>query len=49
VASKHWLCLHAIERHGRSILSVESGHFRDKTDAVVTMSASRDLLITLYD
>lgn len=46
VASKHWLCLHAIERHGKSIRNVDSGHLSDKTEAVVTISASRALLTT---
>jgi hypothetical protein len=36
----------AIDRTGREILNVDKGHFNDKTEAVVTMSASRALLST---
>ena len=46
VPSKHWLCRQAIPLHGKAIRSVDNGHFNDKTDAVATMSASRDLLTT---
>jgi hypothetical protein len=31
---------------GKEIRSVDKGHFNDKTEAVVTMSASRALLST---
>ena len=47
VASKHWTCRQAIDRQGRSILNVDRGHLSDKTVAVVTISASRDLLTTI--
>jgi hypothetical protein len=47
VASKHWMCLQDTERQGRSILSVESGHFKDKTIDVSSTSRSRALLTTL--
>jgi hypothetical protein len=47
VASKHWTCRHAIDRQGRSIRSVERGHLSDNVVAVVTISGSRDLLITI--
>ena len=47
VASKHWLCRQDTDRHGREILSVDRGHLSDKTEAVVTMSASRALLSTI--
>jgi hypothetical protein len=36
----------AIDRTGKEILSVDKGHFNDKTEAVVTISASRALLST---
>lgn len=46
VASKHCTCRQDIDRQGRSIRSVDRGHFSDNTVAVATMSVSRDLLST---
>lgn len=46
MASKHWLWRQAIDRTGKEILNVDKGHFNDKTEAVVTISASRALLST---
>lgn len=46
MASKHWLCRQEIDRQGKSMRNVDKGHFNDKTEAVVTMSASRALLTT---
>ena len=48
MASKHWLCLQEMDRHGKSMRNVDKGHFNDKTDAVVTISASRALLTTEF-
>ena len=35
-----------MERHGKSIRSVDSGHLSDNTEAVATISASRALVTT---
>ena len=45
-ASKHWLCAHEIERQGVTIRVADSGHLRDKTDAVAWISLSSALLVT---
>lgn len=45
-ASKHWLCVHTVERHGTLIRSVDRGHFKDIIEDVATISLSFPLLIT---
>ena len=45
-ASKHWLCVHTVERHGTLIRSVDRGHFKDIIEDVATISLSFPLSIT---
>ena len=45
-ASKHWLWLHIVDRQGKAIRIAESGHLRDITEEVATMSGSLALAIT---
>jgi hypothetical protein len=47
VASKHWLWVQIVDRHGTDIRSVDKGHFNDITVDVATMSASSALLLTV--
>jgi hypothetical protein len=46
VASKHWVCLHAVERQGRFILTVDSGHLRDMTMEMVFRLSSAAFIRT---
>lgn len=47
-ASKHWLWVQTMERHGTSIRNVDNGHFRDMTVEVATISVSCALLLTTW-